>query len=183
MLVFFKTELRNKLTKEAVPLPDISADDEVEAGFQTHRRKWLASEHCAQLESTLSQHSAMIPAGVNKIVAFACCTMAVVDEMGRSASQHALVLYMRDFLSGLNQDKAHEIKCYAQDPIYQDIDKAILKQQGISVLSDPRGFLEVDEMSVVVSVSPNVPVRQIITDLARPAIMIWDRVTKEKDYP
>lgn len=79
---------------------------------------------------------------------------------------------MRDFLLGLKQDNAHEIKCYTQDPIYEDVDKSVLKEASMSVLSDPRRFLEVDETSVVVSISPDIPVSQIITDIARPAMMV-----------
>ncbi|KAK3312661.1 hypothetical protein B0H66DRAFT_378604 [Apodospora peruviana] len=179
MMVYFRTEQRNKFTKERVPLWPLSTHDEVAASFQAIRQRWLATEHCAQLTSTLNQHAREIPPDIKKVVAFACSSMAISDPPSlrqTSASQHALVLYMRDFLSS-RQDKAHdEIKCYAQDPIYEDVDKSVLGEVGIKVLSDPRGFLEVDEMSVVVSIAPNVPVRHIVMDITRPAIMIWDRV-------
>ncbi|KAL1902239.1 hypothetical protein Sste5346_001215 [Sporothrix stenoceras] len=68
------------------------------------------------------------------------------------------------------------IDCFAQDPAYDAADRAVLAMEGISVLEDPYGFLAVDETTVVISVAPSVPVRQIVTDIARPAAMIWGRI-------
>ncbi|CAK7218523.1 hypothetical protein SCUCBS95973_003517 [Sporothrix curviconia] len=68
------------------------------------------------------------------------------------------------------------VDCFAQDPAYDAADRAVLAMEGISVLEDPYGFLAVDETSVVISVAPSVPVRQIVADIARPAAMIWGRI-------
>ena len=46
----------------------------------------------------------------------------------------------------------------------------------IIVIDDPRAFLEVDEASVVIALAPDIPARQIIADLTRPAILLWDNV-------
>lgn len=73
------------------------------------------------------------------------------------------------------------INCVAQDPAYTAADKMILLSLGIAVVDDPQGFLGVTNDSVVLSFCPNVPVRQIITDIARPAILAWDTVTDEED--
>lgn len=71
------------------------------------------------------------------------------------------------------------IDCFAQDPAYDAADRTVLAMEGISVLEDPYGFLAVDETTVVISVAPSVPVRQIVTDIARPAAMIWGRIVYE----
>lgn len=47
---------------------------------------------------------------------------------------------------------------------------------GIVPVEDPNGFLEVNENTIVFSQFPNVPIRQIIADIARPAMMIWKKV-------
>jgi hypothetical protein len=52
----------------------------------------------------------------------------------------------------------------------------ILRENGITVLDDPEGFLEVDDSTLVISCAAQVPVKQITLDLARPAAMIWDRI-------
>lgn len=44
------------------------------------------------------------------------------------------------------------------------------------MIEDPRGWLEVDEHSILLSIAPNVPVKEIIADIARPAAIIWCRV-------
>ena len=100
------------------------------------------------------------------------------------AYQHALILTMRDILEnrpGQSSEQAENIQCFAQDPLYTEADDAALGNAGITVLRDPRAFLEVDDQTLVISFAPNVPVRQIIADIARPAIMIWDRVMSEAE--
>lgn len=52
----------------------------------------------------------------------------------------------------------------------------MLAELDMTVLDNPRGFLEVDESTVVYSLAPEVAVRQIVADIARPALMIWDKV-------
>ena len=71
------------------------------------------------------------------------------------------------------------VDCYAQDPAYDAADRAVLAMEGITVLEDPHGFLAVDETSMVISVAPSVPVRQIVADIARPAAMIWGRIVDD----
>lgn len=98
-----------------------------------------------------------------------------------SMAQHALALTIRDYLvsrhaTGAEVEGASEIKCYAQDPIYTPLDEQVLCEAGFTVVDDPRAFLEVDEASLVISMSPDIPVRQITADIARPAVMIWDKV-------
>lgn len=66
--------------------------------------------------------------------------------------------------------------CYAQDPGYRSVDREVLKAHGIEVIDDPRAWLEIDGESIVVSVSPNVPVKEIVADITQPAIIIWERV-------
>ncbi len=72
------------------------------------------------------------------------------------------------------------IKCYAQDPAYNDIDQALLRSIGIEPLDDPKGFLEIDENTLVFSVSPNVPVKQVVADVQWPGAMIWNTVSLEE---
>ena len=89
------------------------------------------------------------------------------------AFQPALLLTSKDILAS---GKGNEgIICYAQDTLYKDIDRAVLKKAGIAILDDPEAFLEIDESSAVISCGPDIPVREIVSDIARPVVMIWDR--------
>jgi hypothetical protein len=154
--------------------------DAVRTRFKNERQQWEESNHFRKLRSILA--STTILSNVKKIIAFSCSTMTWSDnELMPSMAQHALILLLRDLLvvNGNN-----EIKCFAQDPIYTDIDEQILYEFGITVLDDPRAFLEVDSSSIVVSISPDIPIRQIVADIARPALIIWDRVQHDQyDFP
>lgn len=59
------------------------------------------------------------------------------------------------------------------------VDREVLVDIGFEMIDDPRGWLETDERSVVCSVAPNVPVKEIVADTARPAIVIWNRVNND----
>lgn len=149
-------------------------------------RSWEGSSEFAQVKSTFA--SVALPSGIGKIVALACSTMSFSGweaVIPASMAQHALALMLRDFLVSSGHaanapgDGDAEIKCYAQDPIYTPVDEKVLSEAVFTVLDDPRAFLEIDEASVVISCAPNIPVRQIVADIARPAIMIWDKVRVE----
>ena len=88
------------------------------------------------------------------------------------AAEHALVLSIRDFFA----QHSETVQCYAQDPVYEDVDRRVLGELGMTVLDNPRGFLEVDESAAVFSLAPDIAVRQIVADIAKPALMIWDKV-------
>ena len=118
---------------------------------------------------------------VSKIVIFACGPISPGSEdplAHRSAFQHALLCTLGDLL--INGKRDAQKLCYAQDPAYTNIDRSVLKGAGIIILDDPETFLEVDNVSLVVSCGPDVPVREIISEIARPAVMIWDRVKRDK---
>jgi hypothetical protein len=107
-------------------------------------------------------------------------TWADHDTAMRPVAQHILALAVRDFLAshdarGRPGEGVCGIKCYAQDPIYTPIDEQVLGEAGFDVVDDPKAFLEVDESSVVIAIAPDIPVRQIVADIARPAMMIWDK--------
>jgi SRR1 len=178
MRITHRGELRNKLTEETIIRASIQSE-EVKEVFQTLRQEWEVSGPCEQLRSTLA--SVKMPIEISKIIGLACSTMAYSDSKAtpRSAFQHALLLTLQDVL-GKKEGNPENISCYAQDPCYTDSDKSVLEAAGIRVLEHPEAFLEIDDSSVVISSCPNVPVRQIVSDLARPALMIWDRI-REKD--
>lgn len=152
--------------------------EDTRKAFQSYRKKWEASENCHRLKSSMAA-TASLP-GITKIIAFACSSISRDDDhtRHRSASQHALILTLRDMLQA--SQPGVQIKCLAQDPAYSEVDTMVLSEAGITVIDDPQGFLEVDDQSVVLSFSPNVPIRQIITDVSRPVVLAWDTVITEE---
>lgn len=161
-------------TKELAKDPTIPSYDTLKLYFEEQIRMWQESEMCRRvvqiLESSVSGH------GIEKIVAVSLASISNNYEH-RSAFQHAFVLTLREWLLA----RQESICCYAQDPVYNDVDKIVLGEHGIEVIDDPRAWLELDNRSILFSCASNVPVKEIVADIARPAVVIWERV-KETDH-
>ena len=171
---------RNKLTKQIITSPSYQPREEIENWFKTLRCEWEASKSCRQLHSLFTSIS--IPSQISKIVGFACGTLlssCQEQAADRVVFQHALILTLRDIVTN-KQVESDPIRCHAQDPAYTEIDNSVLEGHGITVLKDPKGFLEVDDSTVVVSCAAAIPVKQIVSDLARPAVIVWDRVSEDE---
>ncbi|OAL68668.1 hypothetical protein A7C99_0039 [Trichophyton rubrum] len=61
------------------------------------------------------------------------------------------------------------------------VDSKVLGEAGITIVADLEGFLQVDDAAVVVSLYPNAPVKQVVADISRPAVIIWDVFTDDGD--
>jgi hypothetical protein len=168
-------ETRSKHTKEPVITTPSPTLDRIEQLYQEVQDMWEASDTCKRLRLTFES---IERPDIDNIVAFACGSMAYGIEEShtiRAAFQHALVMTLQDIL---RKKLGHRRStCHAQDPAYTQVDKAILHRRGIIVVNDPKAFLKIDESSLVVSFAPSIPVKQVVSDLTRPAMMIWDRVS------
>ncbi|KAJ5489060.1 hypothetical protein N7539_003950 [Penicillium diatomitis] len=164
----FKTDTREPIDPTPRRPPEAVAQE-----FLDRSRKWQKSEVAQQLVHILCAHAAGHE--ISKIIGLALGAISYdTDDRSRSFVQHALLLTLQDWLMG--RDKKDKPVCYAQDPAYRSVDRQILKEHGIEAIDDPRAWLEIDNESIVFSVAPNVPVKEIVADIARPAIVIWERV-------
>ncbi|KAJ5690103.1 hypothetical protein N7462_004495 [Penicillium macrosclerotiorum] len=151
---------------------------DVAKAFEGHAQKWRESEMCLKLEQILTKAAAAHE--ITKVVGLALGTISYMDnEYPRSAVQHALLLTLRDWLTAKGGRADQDVPCFAQDPIYKSMDKAILREHGVEVVNDPRAWLEIDDTSIVFSCAPDVPVKEIVADIARPAVVIWEQVDHE----
>lgn len=141
--------------------------------FQEHLQKWRDTEAAKRLVQTLTTHVATHQ--ITNIVALALGAISYAcDDRPRSHIQHALLVTLRKWFA--DRDGREDVMCYAQDPAYRSVDREVLNEHGIEVIDDPRAWLEIDDESIVFSVGPNVPVKEIVADIARPAVIIWERV-------
>lgn len=161
-------------TKEIIPDEDIQDHEMVAKDFREKSQAWEESEACQRFRSILS--SEVSSHDINKIVGLACGSLSLPNNQ-RAADQTALLVTVRKWLK--ERDQNNDIFCYIQDPMNTSVDREVLADIGFEMIDDPRGWLEIDERSVVLSVAPNVPVKEIIADTARPAIVIWNRVKDE----
>ncbi|KAH8429037.1 SRR1 family protein [Aspergillus melleus] len=104
-------------------------------------------------------------------------------NLTRAHVQHAAVETIRTALQNRGMADASGVECYAQDPSYDAVDREFLATIGITALDDPKGFLELDANTLVLSVSPNVPIKQVVADVQWPAAMVWNTVLSVKDEP
>lgn len=147
--------------------------------LDTTLRNWEGSEAWRDIKSTLSSLNLNIKIG--KVIGMACGSFTpTLDCRGsrRSAVQHALLLTLKSFLQESNLGTT-DVACYVQDPGYSNTDWLVLERSDIKVLEDPEGFLEMDDASLVFSCSPNICVKEIVADIARPPILIWCTVKEE----
>ncbi|KAJ5745905.1 hypothetical protein N7520_011087 [Penicillium odoratum] len=157
--------------------------EEATSDFEKHRQAWNETEMCKNVTRILDSSTTHL--NITKIVAVSlgCLSWRRTDDKdddsNRSAYQHALILTLRDWLKA--KKNADKIPCYVQDPVYTDIDRALLAEHEVEVLNDPMAWLEINDFSIVVSIASNVPTKEIITDIASPAVIIWNEVGDD-DY-
>ncbi|KAL2858603.1 hypothetical protein BJY01DRAFT_201399 [Aspergillus pseudoustus] len=164
-------------------IPRRSIDD-IHRVFKTALHIWEESDTWRQLKATFLTIRTL--PNIRKIIAFACGTMSFADEVPGSSYnaifQHAFLVSLQRLLQKQKDTSDQQrITCSVQDPAYTDGDRVVLATYGISILDDPEGFLVVNDESLVFSCAPDIPVKQIIVDIASLAIIIWDRVGDGSD--
>ncbi|OAA51875.1 hypothetical protein NOR_00468 [Metarhizium rileyi] len=160
-----------------------TSQDDVKSAFDRYFRTWEQSEAWTTLEQQIRLHLPTLPKTIDKVIGFGLGDLtydAIIcgDDDGRknrSSEQHALMLML---VRLFKEHTGNSVKCYAQDPMYADTCKGILVEKGVDVVHGNTGFLLVDENSIVLSFSPNIPVRQVIADLPRPAVMACDKISE-----
>ena len=90
-----------------------------------------------------------------------------------SMFQHAIALTIAEACksTGAAED---EVKLFAQDPAYTQESEDILTNHGFSIIGrfGAGGFADIDDETIVFSAFVAAPLKQIIVDLARPAVII-----------
>ncbi|OTA53269.1 hypothetical protein K449DRAFT_440108 [Hypoxylon sp. EC38] len=95
------------------------------------------------------------------------------DPLETSVIKHSIALTIVDILRA-GAKPGEVIRLLAQDPDYTDETKEILMGLGFEIVGQfgAGGFAEVDDESVVICGFDAAPVKQIIADIARPALFI-----------
>ncbi|PGG96705.1 hypothetical protein AJ79_09475 [Helicocarpus griseus UAMH5409] len=193
MHICHEMERQDKETGNVLPGFVSQPIEVVEDMLKSTIQIWETTESCKRLRTILTAAAKNNDnlRDISKIVGFAFGDISSERKSDsalappRSYFQHALLLTLRDVLLQIkgeenSNDSTDKLRCFVQDPSYQDVDDQVLKKSGITILEDPDGFLETDDSTAVLSFAPNVPVRQIVCDIARPALIIWDTVKPEK---
>ena len=167
---------------------------QLKTAWDEARRNWTQSAACKDLTAILSTST---PKVITRIVCFGLGSLegspdhssldvpADCDGLPRRSAmtQHAAALTMASVLG--ERLGTGPLSILAQDPAYSLVAKQLLMDVGIEVVGGhgSLAFTHVDEDTLVFSCNPNIPVKQVVADIARPAVMIWNRVapaTEEK---
>ena len=175
MLVVEDGAILDKDTGKPIPHPLVKSRESTDEVWEIGCAAWQATTGSRDRIEKLfhpTQYDTALPLCIDKVIGFGLGSMALGTDPTRvrHCVQHVIVKSIRDLLL---QRGAEKVGCFVQDPVYQPDDEDILGNAGITVLDDPRAFLEVDANTVVVAFSPSFPLRQIIADIARPAVLIW----------
>ncbi|KAI0883909.1 uncharacterized protein GGS22DRAFT_166374 [Annulohypoxylon maeteangense] len=158
-----------ELQRPAAPEEDLNT-------YRAIERHWKTTEHYAQLQEVLSNIE--IPFPLTKVIAVASGKLVFQSQVSkRRVLHHSLVSDLRLTLvrRGFLLDAASPTQPYVQDPAYTQRDTDILRSAGFTVLNDPQAWLELDESSVLVCINTDLPVADIVADICRPALIIWDK--------
>lgn len=87
---------------------------------------------------------------------------------------HAIALTIADVVRSSAKTEDLRARLLTQDPHYSNETKHMLRETGFEVIGDygAGGFAELDDMSIVFSPFTKAPVKQIIADIARPAVIV-----------
>lgn len=175
MGIKYSLNYRKKDTKERIDPPEGNLVGWTFSRFRREYRravnKWEKKKLFETLKRALEERNLK---GICRVVIIAGGTMTAHyddEDHVRIFNQHGLVVLLGRLLAKRNPGV--KIELFAQDPAYKGFDNDLLKDQGVKVVHDPRGFLEIDESTIVISIYFPAT-RSVIADIARPAAIICD---------
>ncbi|KFH48287.1 hypothetical protein ACRE_007560 [Hapsidospora chrysogenum ATCC 11550] len=161
--------------------------DDPRAIFAEVQLRWRQSSSCALLRRQLG--ALLGTKKVTKLICFGLGDMcrqppewymrqtastpgSVTENVRASTLQHSIAMTMAEFCR--NKDGAGDVQLLAQDPDYTPTTEEILRDSGFSIVGrfGAGGFAEIDDETLVFSAFVEAPLKQIIADIARPALII-----------
>lgn len=147
----------------------------LEREFNDKKKEWEATHECNTLQTLVALNPGFSKA--QKVIGIALGGLMYGERVEdrrteRSLAQYSLLLTMRELIA--KATGSDEIRCLAQDPELTPAAVEALANVGIAVVDDPDAFLELDDTSVLITMSPSIPVRQVVADIARPVAIFWD---------
>ncbi|KAI0543462.1 hypothetical protein F4679DRAFT_592846 [Xylaria curta] len=141
--------------------------DELNLAFKTALKAW--SKHKARHKLAATLLGLELPSNINKVVCFGLGNHLTKEF--EYWTQHPAATTI---MNVLKMKFGWKVKLLTHFPEYTSDTKAVLEKRGFEVIGKNGidGFLEVDENSLVFCKPSDIPVRQIIAELARPAVIV-----------
>ncbi|WEW55962.1 hypothetical protein PRK78_001397 [Emydomyces testavorans] len=117
--------------------------------YEWHRQRWIESQAWTAVKKVLEQELARFPGTIYNCVAVGLGSPSGLLRGGwvdrRSISMFQLAA-LESILGLLSQTKTINAEnLYAQDPVFNDMDKKLLQSIGFKVVQDPQAFSMVEE--------------------------------------
>ncbi|KAI1753197.1 hypothetical protein F4782DRAFT_498663 [Xylaria castorea] len=154
-------------------------EKETRAIFARVTQEFEDSDEAAAITDLIHTH--LSGCTVNKIIAFG------LGRIGSSALQtfyeHAAARVVRRAVQDVSS--APQIALLVQDPFYTDVCKKVVQEFDFDVIEGfgAKGFSLLDDNTVVLAHNPSFPLREIIADLARPALISMRAQEESADRP
>ncbi|KAI0097356.1 hypothetical protein GGR51DRAFT_553120 [Nemania sp. FL0031] len=151
----------------------VSSTEELLEAFRDIERKWRTSHYYQQLQAALAKVNP--PFVLDKIFGVALGHLTSGTRLNHdSVLQHILLSAIHSNFIEHNVLSVSS-KRYVQDPAYSQQHRDALFLAEFTVLEDPHAFLALDNSSVLLSINPDIPVKQIVADICCPGVIIWTK--------
>lgn len=173
---------------QARPLEEcLQAFDDLMAAW----RKSDSFKHLFKVFSTLS-----IPSNIDKIICFGLGSVTAysnlptyrarpVEELVTGTGPRGVHHHLAILLASILQERfGSRVQLYAQDPGYYDTDVEVLTRNGFRIVGQygAEGYAMIDERTLVFSWFCEVNTREVIADLARPAVIIVNEDSSRRGH-
>ncbi|KAI1747798.1 hypothetical protein F4782DRAFT_551568 [Xylaria castorea] len=140
---------------------------ELDRAFKIASKDW--SKHETRHKFSAALLGQELPPTINKIICFGLGNH--LTKKLEYWTQHPAAITIRN---AIRLKLGHKVRLLTHLPEYTADTKAVLEKYGFEVIgmNGVDGFIEVDENSVVFSTPSDTPVKQILAELARPAVII-----------
>ncbi|KAI1745626.1 hypothetical protein F4680DRAFT_465533 [Xylaria scruposa] len=155
-------------------------EDEARALFAEITQKFNESDEATAITSLIHTH--LSGCTVDKVIAFG---LGKLGQPGRPQPfhEHAAALVVRKAVQDVSS--APQVSLLASDPAYTSVCKKILQESDFDIIEGfgAKGFALVDDNTVVLAHHPAFPLREILADIARPALITMREQEPLADQP
>ncbi|KAI0547403.1 hypothetical protein F4679DRAFT_597636 [Xylaria curta] len=146
------------------------SDQETRALFAEITQSFAASDEATAITSLIHAH--LSGCTVNKVIALGLGKIGEVRPgPPQTFYEHAAALVVRRAVQDVSS--APTVSLLVQDPAYTNVCKQILRESDFDIIEGfgAKGFALIDNNTVVLAHHPAFPLREILADIARPALV------------
>ncbi|KAI0192224.1 hypothetical protein EV127DRAFT_426363 [Xylaria flabelliformis] len=162
------------------------SEEETRSMFVEVTQTFNTSDEAAAITNLIHTH--LSGCTVNKVIAFGLGRIGHVWRgPPKTFYEHAAALVVRRAVQDVSS--APKVSLLIQDPLYTNVCKKVLQEHDFDVIEGfgAKGFALVDDDTVVLAHHPAFPLRELIADIARPALismmMVEDQPINSQGIP